>query len=78
MDQEVRDFWEATRAILEETPTDAEISPNEELSGREYETWDVALRSFGGQRLRGFYTTPETSRRRASFRRCWPFPDMVA
>jgi cephalosporin-C deacetylase-like acetyl esterase len=58
MDQSVTDFWNATRAILNETPVDAELSECEERSGREYQTWNVTLRSYGGQRLRGFYTAP--------------------
>ncbi len=58
MDHAVKDFWEGTRAILNETPVGAELAPCEELSGREYETWNVTLRSYGGQRLRGFYTVP--------------------
>ena len=58
MDQSVVDFWDATRAILNETPVDAALTECPERSGREYKTWDVALRSYGGQRLRGFYTVP--------------------
>jgi len=58
MDQTVKDFWNGTRAILNETPVDAALEPCASLSGREYETWNVTLRSYGGQRLRGFYTTP--------------------
>ena len=58
MDQAVADFWNATRAILNETPVDAALTECPERSGREYETWNVSLRSYGGQRLRGFYTAP--------------------
>lgn len=58
MDQAVTEFWAATRAILDETPTNATLTENPGLSGREYETWDVTLSSYGGQRLRGFYTAP--------------------
>ena len=58
MDQAVTDFWVATRAILDETPINATLSENPELSGREFETWNVSLSSYGGQRLRGFYTAP--------------------
>ena len=58
MDQSVADFWEATRAILNETPVDAALTECPERSGREYETWNVILRSYGGQRLRAFYTVP--------------------
>ena len=58
MDQAVADFWEATRAILDETPVDATLTECPERSGREYETWNVTLSSYGGQRLRGFYTAP--------------------
>ena len=58
MDQAVTNFWVATRAILDETPINATLSENPELSGREFETWNVALSSYGGQRLRGFYTAP--------------------
>ena len=58
MDQPVADFWEASRAILNETPVDAALTECPERSGREYETWNVVLRSYGGQRLRAFYTVP--------------------
>ncbi len=58
MDQAVTDFWVATCAILDETPINATLSENPELSGREFETWNVSLSSYGGQRLRGFYTAP--------------------
>ena len=58
MDQAVTDFWVATRAILDETPINATLTENPELSGREFETWNVSLSSYGGQRLRGFYTAP--------------------
>ena len=58
MDQPVADFWDATRAILNETPVDAALTECPERSGREYETWNIVLRSYGGQRLRGFYTVP--------------------
>ena len=58
MEQSVRDFWAATRSILDETPMDATVTENPDRSGREYETWDVALNSYGGQRLRAFYTAP--------------------
>jgi cephalosporin-C deacetylase len=58
MDQAVTDFWDATRAILNETSVDAALTECPEHTGREYETWNVSLRSYGGQRLRGFYTVP--------------------
>ena len=58
MDQAIVDFWDATRAILNETPVDASLTECPERSGREYETWSVTLRSYGGQRLRAFYTVP--------------------
>lgn len=58
MDQAVSDFWNATRSILNETPVDAALTECPERSGREYETWNVALNSYGSQRLRGFYTVP--------------------
>ncbi len=72
MDQAVSDFWNATRSILNETPVDAALMECPERSGREYETWSVALNSFGGQRLRGFYTVP----RHAPF--SGKFPAMLA
>ena len=59
MEQAVNDFWVATRAILDETPVNATLTENPNLSGREYETWDVTLSSYGGQRLRAHYTTPK-------------------
>ena len=61
MDQNVADFWRDTRAILDTTPIDATLSDCPERSGREYQTWSVILHSYGGQRLRGFYTVPRHS-----------------
>ena len=58
MDKSVADFWDATVAILNETPVDATLTECPERSGREYETWNVTVRSYGGQRLRGFYSVP--------------------
>lgn len=58
MDQAVSEFWVATRAILDETPINATLTENPELSGREYATWNVSLSSYGGQRLRAYYTAP--------------------
>ncbi len=58
MDQAISDFWVSTRAILDETPVNATLTECPERSGREYETWNVTLSSYGGQRLRGFYTVP--------------------
>lgn len=58
MDPNVADFWRDTRAILDATPIDAALSECPERSGREYQTWSVVLHSYGGQRLRGFYTRP--------------------
>ena len=58
MEPSVADFWSATRAILNETPPDAALDDCPERSGREYQTWSVTLHSYGGQRLRGFYTAP--------------------
>lgn len=59
MEKAVTDFWVATRAILDETPVNATLTENPERSGREYDTWDVTLHSYGGQRLRAFYTAPK-------------------
>jgi cephalosporin-C deacetylase len=58
MDQQVTDFWSATRSILDETPIDAVLTECPERSGREYETWNIAVSSYSNQRLRGFYTVP--------------------
>ena len=67
MDQQVADFWAATRSILDETPIDAILTECPERSGREYETWNVALNSYGGQRLRAFYTVPRHAPRSGTF-----------
>ena len=58
MEPQVADFWRTTRAILNETPVDALLAEAPERSGREYQSWSVVLHSYGGQRLRGFYTIP--------------------
>ena len=67
MDQPVAEFWNATRSILDETPIDAVLTECPERSGREYETWNVALNSYGGQRLRAFYTVPRHAPRSGKF-----------
>ena len=58
MEPQVADFWQTTRAILNQTPADPVLAEAPERSGREYQTWSVTLHSYGDQRLRAFYTVP--------------------
>jgi cephalosporin-C deacetylase len=55
-------FWDGTRqalATIEASPSMEEI---EEQSGREYTTYRVGINSYGGQRIRAWYSVPKHSR----------------
>lgn len=67
MDRAIRDFWGATRGILKATAVEAALTECPERSGREYETWGVELSSYGGQRVRAFYTAPRHRPPRGKF-----------
>lgn len=58
MNSELRAFWDDTREELQHVDPAAELAPAPQLSGREYTTQAVVLTSYGGQRLRGWYSTP--------------------
>ena len=60
---DIREFWERTRAALDEIPMEPELSPAPELSGREFDTYNVTLTSFGGIKLRGWYSVPKDNPR---------------
>ena len=60
---DIREFWEGTRAVLDEISMEPELSPAPELSGREFDTYNVTLTSFGGIKLRGWYSVPKDNPR---------------
>ena len=55
---DLNEFWQRTRAALQQTPLNASLSEAPEYSAREYQTFGVVLNSFEGKRLRAWYTTP--------------------
>lgn len=59
----VEHFWKRTLSELAEVPMDALIEPAPEQSGREYTTSRVTLTSWGGIRIRGWYSVPNDGRR---------------
>ncbi len=54
----VRDFWNQTLSELAEVPMDVRSEPAPEHNGREYTTSQVALTSWGGVRIRAWYSVP--------------------
>ncbi len=58
MNADVRAFWERTRSQLKIAEPSPELVPSPEMSGREYSTYSVALTSYGGQRICGWYSVP--------------------
>jgi len=52
-------FWQSTIAELGQTPLNETLTPEPDLSGREYDTYLVKLDSFQGKRLRGWYSVPK-------------------
>ena len=55
----IREFWEGTRTALDKIPMQADLSPAPEQSAREYDSYNVTLTSFGGIKLRGWYSVPK-------------------
>ena len=60
---DLREFWEGTRADLDKIPMQPELSPAPEQSAREFDTQCVTLTSFGGIKLRGWYSVPKDNPR---------------
>ena len=60
---DIREFWEGTRAALDKISMQPELSPAPEQSGREFDTYNVTLTSFGGIKLRGWYSVPKSNPR---------------
>ena len=56
---DLADFWERSRAQLGETELNASLEEAPDLSGRDYITYGVAMDSFQGCRLRGWYSVPK-------------------
>ncbi len=55
---ELRGFWEQTFSELAQVPMDVQIEPAPEQSGREYTTSRIVLTSWGGIRIRAWYSVP--------------------
>ncbi len=60
---DIRTFWEGTRAELDKISMEAHFSPAPEQSGREFVTQCVTLTSFGGIRIQAWYSTPKDNPR---------------
>lgn len=58
MNSDLRAFWERTREDLQRVAMALALAAAPEQSGREYTTQSVILTSYGGQRLRGWYSVP--------------------
>jgi cephalosporin-C deacetylase len=58
LNSDLRAFWERTREELRQIEPRPEFAPEAEHSDREYTTRSVVLTSYGGQRLRGWYSVP--------------------
>lgn len=55
-------FWQRTTEELARWDLKAELADAPERSGREFVTYGVALYSFQGKRLRGWYSVPKDTR----------------
>jgi cephalosporin-C deacetylase len=58
LNTDLREFWDRTRNELQGVEAQAVLGPAADQSGREYTTQSVILTSYGGQRLRGWYSLP--------------------
>lgn len=56
---DLADFWERTKAQLGESELNASLEEVPDLSGRDYITYGVAMDSFQGRCLRGWYSVPK-------------------
>lgn len=55
---DLADFWRSAIEELRRQDLNATLTPAPEVSGREFQTYAVALDSFQGKRLRGWYSAP--------------------
>ena len=69
---EIAAFWKRTRGELDAVAPATQVTPAPEQSGREYDTSQVTLASYGGTRIRAWYSVPKDA---APGRR---FPAVVA
>ncbi len=60
--EDLTGFWKRTTEELAQTPINAALEEEPNLSDREYVTYGVALDSFQGRRLRGWYSVPNDLR----------------
>src|SRR5262245_23620124 len=60
-------FWERTRAELDKVAAEPRLEPAPQQSAREYTTQSVVLTSYGGVRLRGWYSVPKDRPRGGRF-----------
>ncbi|MBM2826445.1 MAG: hypothetical protein HW403_509 [Dehalococcoidia bacterium] len=58
-EERVRKLWEGTLSELAKVRPEPALEPAPEQSGREYTTYRVIMSSFGGQRIRAWYSVPK-------------------
>ena len=56
---DLKAFWDATRQELDRTPPTWTMEEAPELGGREFTTYNLTLDSYGGVKLRGWYSVPK-------------------
>lgn len=59
MRADIASFWQRTRSELDRVPMNAEATPAPEQSAREYDTWRVVLDTFGGIKIRAWFSAPK-------------------
>ena len=57
--EDLTGFWQLTIKELARTGLNSALEEAPDQSGREYVTYRVALDSFGGRRLRAWYSVPK-------------------
>ena len=56
---DIAEFWRQTRQALDEVDPDPTLEEVEEKSGREYVTYRVVMASYGGRRIRAWFSLPK-------------------
>lgn len=72
MNRDLSTFWSRTRQELNEIDLNPRLEPALELSGREYATYTVAIDSYEGRTIRGWYSVPHDRPRSG------PLPSILA
>ena len=66
-------FWEGTIEQLKKTEMRASVDESPEQCGREFKTYQVAMDSFQGRRIRAWYSVPNDPPPNGQFPRYWRF-----